>query len=1323
MTAPPQELPPPPTAGALELATVLSIATRIEPELIRAVRLRLLPHLDVGAEADLWFCDWVGARTPEAIALLPECLPYLRAGLVQMMETDPRLREIIEVVTEVHSGLSPALLLEERVTWDTLTGDTEAAAQHLNRALHALVRQNRSGLAGWFAEAWKRLPVEARSTTTAWSLANATRPHVPSLDPGTAPELTLATISSIATAVGEARLGVQREGPALLLGDVRGTSAAAILVPDTHPRVVEVVTDSATRTVQVDASAVVHVEVGFGQISLRTGAGHVYELDRPAPPSPRTEVSEYVVLRDLLGPESQPELVPRLTKAIRDLLVRFRREDDLGALREALDLAERVLAADYDLALYPELGCEAAEAAYLQGFRHGTRRPLELAVGISQSMADVVNPYTAVRVRSVLGAALREVFSHTGDLAQLDGSVDTLERSLDRLSASGVDTVPLVTELLRTYAVLHEIEQREEILRHAVALADEALRTADGLEASALPLARILVARFGTTGNPDDLARAEELARLGSTPEESRADQSERAATIAAVSLARFWADGSREALEEARAHSRSAVTLSPPGDRLRRSRLRLAHAEVLRVSFTLSHNLAELDEALAHAEGAGKLLPTASVWQKAARNGLTRCLIDRFRQTGDLMDLDRAIEVSLPVLSDDRADAELPYRHTALVQQGECLFLKYRAAGDTESLHRAVAGFRAAGASRARLSPSQRVAQATGYASALIELHAIGGAQADLDSALAELDAVEEDIATSQSVHAVLAAALLARAGLVSRLANASDESLRRAAGDARLIANEPFAQPLQRLQAALLWGSLAMRMDLHDEVIRSYETVTKELPPVVLLPGGERGAIIRAWEERSREAAAYAIEAGAPERALEFLEQRSVLLSAWTKDSHAEVDQLNRVAPDLAAELRWLWTFLHLNAGQTDTPVFRRSDLVQARMNHLVEAVRAVPGFEDFLIPVRADRMVAAASEGPVVVLSAIARRCDALLVTRQGVSALPLPDLSLAELTSRARAYHVTSFRPDGDEAWGVLDWLGQSTVWPVLSALGLTRRTTFSPAPYGPTTAKSGAQQGPRPLSSVPSDTLPRIWWCPTGPFTMLPLHVAGQPRRTALDYAVHSYTPSLQALMTARYRERHRVEGPEQGMLLVLADDALPAGLREAEQIQRLVAGGQVLRGTEATVANVASRLADHPFFHFTGHARLHGGVPQLQFAFGAEEGLDWRHLPQNLVADGALAYLSACETAGDDRGFESGGWTIAASFQAAGFRHVIGMLGRVTDETAMRIAVHVYELLVDPEGRIRPEHSARALHTALQEALAASPFQALTSASVVHLGP
>ncbi|WP_177001265.1 CHAT domain-containing protein [Streptomyces sp. cf386] len=120
--------------------------------------------------------------------------------------------------------------------------------------------------------------------------------------------------------------------------------------------------------------------------------------------------------------------------------------------------------------------------------------------------------------------------------------------------------------------------------------------------------------------------------------------------------------------------------------------------------------------------------------------------------------------------------------------------------------------------------------------------------------------------------------------------------------------------------------------------------------------------------------------------------------------------------------------------------------------------------------------------------------------------------------------------------------------------------------------------------------------------------------------------------------------------------------------------------------------------------------------------FGTEE-LTWRHLPRDLVADGALAYLSAARTAGDGREYESGGRTLAAAFQSAGFRHVIAALGQLGDAVAERTAVSVYRALSDADGRLHPEHAARALHRALQEVRSSSRRESLAFASLVHLGP
>ena len=55
---------------ALRLGELVSLAARIEPELLRAVRLELTPF-DAAAEADLWFSPLVETRTADWIALVP----------------------------------------------------------------------------------------------------------------------------------------------------------------------------------------------------------------------------------------------------------------------------------------------------------------------------------------------------------------------------------------------------------------------------------------------------------------------------------------------------------------------------------------------------------------------------------------------------------------------------------------------------------------------------------------------------------------------------------------------------------------------------------------------------------------------------------------------------------------------------------------------------------------------------------------------------------------------------------------------------------------------------------------------------------------------------------------------------------------------------------------------------------------------------------------------------------------------------------------------------------------------------------------------------
>ncbi|MFC7303001.1 DNA/RNA helicase domain-containing protein [Streptomyces monticola] len=298
--------------GARKLAVSLSVATRIEPELLRAVRTRVHPRLDAGDEADLWFSPWVAVRTRRGIALRPDVLPVLRAELARQLALagpDDPLRSVGEVIAEVHAELSPALVLEERVNWLHVSreaGRTQAIEQALRPALRALVVERRAGVADWLAGAWERLPAEARSSVTGWQLHTVASHLAPELPLPAAPERVGLTADAVAAVVDElpdVPLGVRRTEGRLELGVDPEAARFAIPVPDTRPRVLEVLTDDDwPRTVALDGDGSLTVAAAGERVRVRTSRGAVFEVpsEDAAVRGGRAEWREREALAELL---------------------------------------------------------------------------------------------------------------------------------------------------------------------------------------------------------------------------------------------------------------------------------------------------------------------------------------------------------------------------------------------------------------------------------------------------------------------------------------------------------------------------------------------------------------------------------------------------------------------------------------------------------------------------------------------------------------------------------------------------------------------------------------------------------------------------------------------------------------------------------------------------------------------------------------------------------------------------------------------------------------------------------------------------------------
>lgn len=108
---------------ALALATRAAFATRLEPSLLRRLRLEVDPALDVGAETDLWAGPLVRSRFASVLILDEAVSQHLRESLLR---TDAALaRRCASVIAATHGDLDDTLRAEEELLY--LTAAVSAA--------------------------------------------------------------------------------------------------------------------------------------------------------------------------------------------------------------------------------------------------------------------------------------------------------------------------------------------------------------------------------------------------------------------------------------------------------------------------------------------------------------------------------------------------------------------------------------------------------------------------------------------------------------------------------------------------------------------------------------------------------------------------------------------------------------------------------------------------------------------------------------------------------------------------------------------------------------------------------------------------------------------------------------------------------------------------------------------------------------------------------------------------------------------------------------------------------------------------------------------
>ncbi|MDG9702934.1 CHAT domain-containing protein [Streptomyces sp. DH37] len=540
----------------------------------------------------------------------------------------------------------------------------------------------------------------------------------------------------------------------------------------------------------------------------------------------------------------------------------------------------------------------------------------------------------------------------------------------------------------------------------------------------------------------------------------------------------------------------------------------------------------------------------------------------------------------------------------------------------------------------------------------------------------------------------------------------------------------------------------------------LQALEDVLAEIPRIARrsLSGPVRKGTARQAPGLAAQAAVAAIDSGRPERAVELLEQGRAILYAQAMTGWRLRALLRTVDPGAARRLEEIDAglaeadfFANITAVEVKSQVRRASGRVvtksetsydprsraaagtrrlAAEREAILERFAGTPEFAEAVRPPALADLRRRIAGSPVVLVLAHRDRGDALLVPAdpgRDIVHIPLPGLTRGAVERQsalmeAAVRDATDVRVDHDrrakaqsELHAVLEWLWDEVAGPVLSRL--------------PDTARPGA---PRP----------RLWWCPVGPVVRLPLHAAGHhirtgphgpvdPPPTVIDRVISSYTPTLAALAHS-LRDAPRpapATARSTGALVVAARRTphlppLPQAEKEVAVVLAAIPGSRALIDEEADLAAVEEALREHAVVHFACHgdndaamAILRGGGLHL---FSGET-LTAAQIQETELDHGALAFLSACSTAEPHPGLPDEPMHLAAAFQLAGFRSVIGTLWRAPDTPGM--AGEVYAALT-ARGTRPPDTaaSAEALNTAVRavrDAYRASPTR---WAAYLHTG-
>jgi len=441
------------------------------------------------------------------------------------------------------------------------------------------------------------------------------------------------------------------------------------------------------------------------------------------------------------------------------------------------------------------------------------------------------------------------------------------------------------------------------------------------------------------------------------------------------------------------------AISLTP--DRQVRLK-RLANlGNSLRSRFNLLGDVADINRAILVVEEAVRLAPD-DFPEKYGFLGLHgACLEARFRRLNNVADINMSVlqhQEAVKLAPNDHA-----YKFHLLKTLGSSLLNRFIGHKDIADLNEAILAQEHALSLTPHDHPG-RPSRLTGLGVSLMHRFQQLGDIADIDQSILFIgDSVEctqdDDPAKCQRLT-YLGNTLLER---YRHLHHRND--FNNAITQFSRVARSSTGPPSVRLNGAMNWARMALKNDA-SHALDAYAIVINLLPRVAWLglTITERHRLLSNIGSTVTEAAAIAIEHEKYTTAVEWLDHGRSIIWGQLLHLRTPVDELREVEPELADRLKQISHDLeHASTRNEFVDQNGRLSMEQAAQQHrrlakqwddMVEKVRAVGGFEDFLRPKKLQELRNAARLGPIVVLNIDKRRCDALVITVDSDDVIHIP-----------------------------------------------------------------------------------------------------------------------------------------------------------------------------------------------------------------------------------------------------------------------------------------------------------------------------------------